>query len=100
MSDNICREGDTRARMGDLLDRYPHLHADERSDLLRFLTHGALVDRGMIRGDATLGPIVERVESDHPDHFRASLSSSLLVAVLLTVPLLMMCWLAMYYSAK
>ncbi len=100
MSDNSLHSGDIRARIGDLLDRYPDIRPDERSDLLRFLTHGPIVDRGMIRGDAARATVLERVERDHPDHFRATLGSNLLVAALLIVPVVLMCWFAVYWAAK
>lgn len=100
VSDIITQAGDIRSRIGDLLDRYPDLRPDERSDLIAFLTKGALVDRGMIRGDAKLAPIIEQVESDHPEQFRPSVRSSLLVAILLIVPLVLMCWFAVNWTAK
>jgi hypothetical protein len=100
MSDNILYGTDNRSRFANLLDRYPDIHPDERSDLLAFLTNGALVDRGMIRGDTSLAPIIEQVERDHPDHFRTSVGSNIMVAILLIAPLLLMCWFAVYWTAK
>lgn len=100
MSDNTEQSADMRAQINGLLDRYPDIGPAERSDLLDFLTHGPIIDRGMIRGDAARASIIEQVERDHPDHFRTKASSHLFVAVLLIAPLVLMCWFAIYWTAK
>lgn len=100
MTDITAEDATHRDAIVGLLRRYPDLRPAETDTLLDFLAKGSLVDRGMLRGDAGLRPIIEQVEADHPARFRASAGRSLFVAFLLLAPLALFWWLAVRWAAE
>ncbi|MFD1788407.1 hypothetical protein ACFSC3_12570 [Sphingomonas floccifaciens] len=99
MSDITADAADLRLHVTTLLRRYPDLRPGETDELLTFFTSGPLVDRGMLRGESGLRPIIEQIERDHPARFRAGVSRSLFVAFLLLAPIALFWWVAMKYAA-
>ncbi len=98
MSETLTNPADQRATIARLLNRYPDLTRDETDTLLAFFATGPLVERGMLRGDAALSPIIEQLERDHPARFRAGASQSLFVAVLLLAPIALFWWAAVRWG--
>ncbi len=88
----------TRDRMAALLDRHSDLSPDELSELVDFLAHGPIVDRGMLRGDPAYTATIEAIQAEHKSHFRAGVAPTLAVIALITVPIALMLWVAVRYG--
>ncbi|MEG3179157.1 hypothetical protein [Sphingomonas sp. LT1P40] len=86
-------ETSLRTHVAALLDRYPNLEPRETSELLDFLKFGPAVDRGMLKGDPATAPVIQRVLADHAEHFRVGLGKHLGIALAITLPFLVLCWL-------
>lgn len=84
-----------RHRIAGLLRRYPVLKPAETGELIEFLKTGPAVDRGMLKGDDALGLAIQRVEADHADEFRIGAMRQLLVAAMIALPFIALCWLVM-----
>ncbi len=83
-----------RDRAADLLRRYASLDPTETEELIRFLAAGPIVDRGMVKGDETLAPIVAQVVADHPAPFRVGIGRQIVITLAVTLPFLALCYLA------
>jgi hypothetical protein len=82
-----------RARVAGLLDRHPNLSPQETAEVLDFLKNGSMIDIGMLRGDPAFKPKIERIRAEHSTHFRLGTGRSLLVALAIAAPFLLLCWL-------
>jgi hypothetical protein len=100
MTELTIGEPALRDRIAMLLQRYPDLPATEMHEVLAFLKNGAILDIGMLKGDAETRSRIERVQRDHAGHFKATLTQRLTVSALLVVPVLLMCWMAWYWGTK
>ena len=100
MTELTIGEPARRDRIAALLHRYPHLPAADTNELLAFLKSGAIIDIGMLKGDAATRDRIDRVQRDHTAYFKATIAQRITVAALLTVPVLLMCWMAIYWGTK
>lgn len=82
-----------RDRIARLLNRYPRLQPAETGELLEFLKSGPAIDRGILKGDPAFASAIERVQTDHADHFRLSIGKQLLVSAMIALPFVALCWL-------
>ena len=89
-----------RSRIAGLLNRYPDLDSNELQETLSFLKKGAILDIGMLKGDPATLARIERVQNDHAAYFRPTVAQRAIVAALLIVPVLLMCWMAWYWGTK
>lgn len=89
-----------REHIAGLLNRYPALEPNERAELIAFIKSGPAIDRGMLKGDPTFAAAIRRVETDHPKQLRLGLVRQLLVAVLIILPFLSICWLGWEVGMK
>ncbi len=99
MTEAITETG-LRTHVTGLLARYPDLATHETSELLDFLKSGPAVDRGMLKGDPETAPAIQRVLADHAEHFRVGLTKQLGIALAITLPFLLLCWLIWDSGAK
>lgn len=84
---------DLRDRITALLRRYPALDSHETAEVVDFLKSGPPIDRGMLKGDAEFGPMLASIQSDHADQFRLSVGRQLLVAAMIALPFIALCYL-------
>ncbi len=89
-----------RDRLATLLRSYPRLSPPETDEVLAFLKDGAILDIGLLKGDPQVKAAIEQVHEDHPAHFKTSATQRLAVAAMLIVPLILMCWIALYWGSK
>lgn len=82
-----------RDRIAGLLRRYPALQPIETGEIIDFLKAGPPIDRGMLKGDPEFGPVLALVQRDHPEQFKLSVARQLLLATMLALPFLAICWL-------
>lgn len=76
-------ERSRRARVEDLLKKYPHVDAAEDAEILRFLKKGPPLDVGLMTTNEEVRDKLDAFRSEHASHFRLGLREYLLVAVLL-----------------
>lgn len=81
-----------RAHIGGLLRRYPDLPEGEAEELISFLASGPIAEVGFVTGDPDLRPLVERVKQDHARRFNGGIGNHILVALLLVIPMIALCW--------
>lgn len=81
----------TREEAADLLERYPHVSDSEAKRILTFLRKGRHLDVGMLAGDESMKPHIDRFTADHAKHLRVSPGevTGLLAGIL---ALLAICW--------
>lgn len=88
-----------RTRVAGLLDHHPNLSPDETAEVLDFLKNGSMIDIGMLRGDPAFKPKIEQIRAERSTHFRLGTGRSLLVALAIAAPFLLLCWLILDWGA-
>ena len=86
------REPSPRARIEDLLDRYPQVSTDESAEILRFLKKGGPTEVALLTSTAALQPKLQRFRDDHASEFRLRPKDYAVVATVV-IALLVTCFL-------
>ena len=81
-----------RQHVAALIDRYPRLSEDETQEVISFLRTGRHLDVGMLTGDETLRPHLDRFTADHARHFRLGVGEAATVVGAI-LAFLVICWL-------
>ena len=82
-----------RDEVADLLERYPHVSDIDAKRILTFLRKGRHLDVGIVMGDESLKPHLDRFTADHSKHLRVGIGEGTAVVVAI-VGFLTACWLA------
>lgn len=88
-----------RTRIAGLLDHHPHLNPEESAEILDFLKTGSMIDIGMLRGDPAYRAKIEAMKAANQDAFRVGPLRSILVALAVALPFLLLCWLIADWGA-
>ena len=88
-----------RNHIAGLLARHPDLAAAETAEILDFLKTGSMIDIGMLRGDPAFRPKIEQIRAENSAHFRLGAGRSLLIALGIALPFLLLCWLILDWGA-
>lgn len=71
-----------KARIKDLLERYPNTSRDENDEILAFLKNGPILDIGNLKGDEAVRYKIAAFEDAHQKMFR---TTPMEIAVLLFI---------------
>ena len=82
----------SREAVAELLIRYPRVSGEEARLILTFLRKGRHLDVGMLTGDETLRPHLDRFTADHARHFRLGVGEAATVVGAI-LAFLVICWL-------
>jgi len=90
--EEVRPSGAMRMEIADLVARYPEVSDDEAKLILRFLRTGRHLDVGMLTGDQSLKPQLDRFMADHARDLRVGFwEGSAVVAGI--AGFLVLCWL-------
>ena len=82
----------SRARVAELLARYPHVTKAEKREILGFVRTGRHLDIALLNSEERLQPNLATFMKDHEKHFRVSLGEAAMVVALIAA-FLLTCWL-------
>ena len=76
-----------RARMEELLQRYPDISQEETQDLLKFLKSGPHVDVGLVTGEDSFRDKIRQIRTRYAAEFRLKAHETILFIALICAPL-------------
>lgn len=82
----------SRARVAELLARYPHVSKADKRKILGFMRTGRNLDIALLTSSERLRPNLDAFMKDHEKHFRVSVGEAVTVVALIAA-FLLTCWL-------
>ena len=74
-----------RARVSDLLERYPDITEPERAEIIRFLKKAPALDVGLLSANETIRPQLTQFKLDHEKEVGVGLVGLAMAAVIVLI---------------